>query len=146
VDEMSVPVDRKWRVYIGGVEYTYSNIDFTETHPSPYPDTFTIVLNGQHIIPYFSEVIITRDMITKFYGYVEKRRWTSEVDTEIWGRCRKLIVWKKWMERFVEAREGGNIAGFFGVMCPAEIFKFLLRCPISDVAPEDEEWRNYPLV
>ena len=77
-----------------------------------------------------------------FYGYVEGREWTSEKDTIITGRCRKLICWKKWTERFAEAR--GNMQGFFGVVYPEELFKFILRCPVSDVPSEDEDWKDYP--
>jgi len=138
----AVAVDRKWRVYIDDIEYTYSSIDFEKTHPSDYPDTFTIVLNGQHVINSFAVVEIEKDGVLIFYGYVEKRKWTSDVDTIVSGRCRKLVAWKKWTERFEETR--GKMQGFFGVVLPEELFKFILRCPVSDVPSDDESWGDYP--
>lgn len=138
----AIAVDRRWRVWIDDVEYTYASVDFEKTHPSDYPDTFTIILNGRHVIPSFAHIEIRRDNFVKFEGYVEKRKWTSDVDTIISGRCRKVLTWKKWTERFEEAR--GEMQGFFGVVYPEEVFKFIVRCPISDVPSEDEEWREYP--
>lgn len=142
MSDPSVSVYRRWRVYINNVEYTYLSIDFEEIHPSPFPDVCTIVLNGQHNIPTFSVIEIERDGVLKFYGYTERPKWTSDVDTVIVGRCRKVIVWKKWTERFAEAR--GIMQGFFGITSPEEIFKFIVRCPISDVPSEDELWSEYP--
>lgn len=138
----SVPVTRSWRVYINTVEYTYLTIDFTKTHPSPYADTFTILLDGEHNIASWSVVEIRKDGQLMYYGYAEKRKWTSDVDTIISGRCRKVIVWKKWTERFAEAR--GEMQGFFGITHPYEVFKFIVRCPVSDVPSEEELWRDYP--
>jgi len=139
---LAVAVVRRWRIYIDDVEYTYSSIIFEKTHPSDYADTFTVILNGQHIIAPFAHIEIEKDGIVRFEGYVEKRRWTSDVDTIVSGRCLKVIVWKKWTERFEEAR--GEMQGFFGVTYPEEVFKFIVRCPISDVPSEDEDWREYP--
>jgi len=138
----SVNVSRVWKVWIASAEYYWISIDFDETHPSPYPDTFTIILSGQQTgINYFDYLEIKKNNVLRFYGYVEKIKWTSNKDTLISGRCRKVIAWKKQCERFSDPK----IEGFFGKVYPEELFKFILRCPASEIPPEEEEWIEYPL-
>jgi len=135
-------VSRVWKVWVASAEYYWLSIDFDETHPSPYPDTFTIILSGEiDTIHYFDYVEIKKNNVLKFYGYVEKIKWTSNKDTLISGRCRKVIAWKKQSERFSDPK----VEGFFGKVYPEELLKFILRCPTSEIPPEEEEWIEYPL-
>ena len=117
---------------------------YVKSHPNPDPDTFELRVLPEcgETIDFFNSVEIKKRGVTEFYGFVEEI--TPEVGEDgleylITGRCWKLIVWKKWTERFQESREVGPIdsegnieSGFFGSVKPSELVKFIMRCPISD--------------
>jgi len=145
---MSIPVTKRWRVYKNdSTEFSnYIGFTFTKTHPSPDPDTFQLTVSGKANVDYFDKIDFRKDNHVEFVGYVEKIKYEVGSDgliTIISGRCNKVLMWKKWTERFADNRE--NIKGFFGKVYADELVKFLLRNPISDIPSEDEEWSDYPL-
>lgn len=132
------------KLYINGVEKHFERLHYVKSHPNPDPDTFNIVLDEAAAgdVVSFQTVEIKKDGVTEFYGFVEEitpdEDAESGTDVVVTGRCWKLIVWKKWNERFQESREigplesSGNVeTGFFGSVNPVELFKFFLRCPVS---------------
>lgn len=138
-------VSKRWVVEVNGVATNYEKIDFEKTHPEPDPDTFFLILSGKQDIPNFATVAIKKDGVLRYYGYKERHEYSIDsngVHTRVDGRCRKVIVWKKWSERFSDTRT--DIKGFFGDVYPEELFKFLLRCPVSDIPDETETWDEYP--
>ena len=126
------------------VEKYFINLHYTKNHPSPDPDTFDLILTPEEVsgIDYFDKVVVKKDGVTEYVGFVEEI--TPEIGEEgleysITGRCHKLILWKKWTERYQESRnvgpedtEGELEGGFFGQVYPHELIKFILRCPISE--------------
>ena len=122
----------------------YLNIHYTKSHPNQDPDTFEIIVDPSEgvTINYFDRVKITKYDVNEFYGFVEEitpNVGESGLEYRLTGRCWKLILWKKWSERYQESREigpvdaEGNIeSGFFGQVKPEELIKFILRCPISE--------------
>ena len=128
---------------IDGVLKYYINLHYAKSHPSPDPDTFDLRLIPEEAssINFFDQVVIKKDGVTEFVGFVEEK--TPEVGEDgleylITGRCWKLLVWKKWTERYQESREvgpedteGDQEKGFFGQVYPSELIKFILRCPMS---------------
>jgi len=136
----------KWEIYVDSCNYDYLSFTFTKTHPSPDPDGFKIVYGYRMNFDYFSKVEFKKDGVTKFVGYIEKIKYevgTEGIETIVTGRCNKVLLWKKWTERFADSRE--NIKGFFGKVYADELVKFLLRNPISDMPEEEEKWNDYPL-
>lgn len=131
---------------ISGSEKYFIRLHYTKSHPNPDPDTFDIILAPEEVtnIDYFDEVVIKKDGVTEYVGFIEEI--TPEIgegglEYMITGRCYKLILWKKFTERFQESREVGPEnesgvieSGFFGEVYPKELIKFILRCPISDNA------------
>lgn len=137
----------QWTVNIAGTNYPWKKIHFIKEHPTPDPDTYEVTLKGRvTTINYSDYVVIRRNGVIKFFGYVENIDDSDEGgpdDTIISGRNRKLILWKKYMERFSDTR----LEGFFGHVYPHELFAFLLRCPVSDVPDIDggQDWVvDYP--
>jgi len=130
--------------FTGWTSYPYISINFDKIHPKPEPDTFTVVLNGKQSLGFFSPVSIRKDEVQRFYGYIENIDYEMSeggVNTVITGRCRKVILWKKWTERFSDTR----LSGFLGKIYPEELVKFILRCPVSDVPEEEHLWElDYP--
>lgn len=136
----------KWVVRINGSEYATKTFTIDKNHPSQDPDTFEITLNGNQTIAKSSPVEMRRYGVVKYYGYVEESDVTTDdggTITKLSGRCRKLILWKKYNERFTDTR----MDGFFGRVYSHELVKFMLRCPKSDVPiiANLEEWdKDYP--
>jgi hypothetical protein len=137
-------------LYIGGVEKFFVRVHYVKSHPSSDPDTFDIVLTPEQMtgIDNFDIVEIKKDGNTEFYGFVEEI--TPEIGDDgleylVSGRCWKVILWKKWTERYQESREVGPYnsehdvieSGFFGSVNPTELLKFIMRCPMS-VHPKDK--------
>ena len=136
-------------LYIGGVEKFFLRVHYVKSHPSSDPDTFDVVLTPEQMtgIDNFDVVEIKKDGNTEFYGFVEEI--TPEIGEDgleytISGRCWKVILWKKWTERYQESREVGPYdtendvieSGFFGSVNPTELLKFIMRCPMS-IHPKD---------
>lgn len=135
---MSICPAERYTLEINGTEREFFRIHFIKSHPTPDPDTFDIQV-GQDVgelINYFDTVEIKKDGISDFYGFVEKitpQVGQSGLTYKVEGRCWKLIIWKKFTERFVDNREIGPAGekGFFGNVYPQELIMFLMRCPIS---------------
>lgn len=129
---------------VDGVEKYFLNIQYTKNHPTEDPDTFELHLTPDEAtgIDFFDQVVIKKDGVTEFVGFIEEI--TPEVGEDgleytFTGRCWKLILWKKYTDKYQESREVGpeissdqNESGFFGEVYPSELIKFILRCPISD--------------
>lgn len=112
-------VSKRWVVEVNGVATNYEKIDFEKTHPEPDPDTFFLILSGKQDIPNFATVAIKKDGVLRYYGYKERHEYSIDsngVHTRVDGRCRKVIVWKKWSEKFSDTRT--DIKGFFGDVYP----------------------------
>lgn len=130
-------------VHIGGVEKSFIRIHYVKNHPSPDPDTFEIILTPEEVsgVTNFSTVEIKKDGVTEFYGFVEEmtpQDGEDGLEYLVTGRCWKVVLWKKYTERYQESREvgpmdsEGNVeTGFFGSVKASELFKFIIRCPIS---------------
>ena len=132
------------KLYIDGVEKHFIKLHYRKDHPNPDPDMFEITMDENEAVDVvtFQTVEIKKDEVTEFYGFVEEitpdEDAESGTDIVVTGRCWKLILWKKFNERFQESREvgpmdyEGNIeTGFFGSVSPTELFKFILRSPMS---------------
>jgi len=146
---MAIPITQRFSLLIDGVETCYLDIHYIKSHPNPDPDTFEIrtLPECAESVSYFDSVEIKKNGETEFYGFIEEI--TPEVGEDgleylLTGRCWKLMVWKKWNERFQESREigpedsEGNIeSGFFGNVKSEELVRFLLRCPKS-IHPKDK--------
>lgn len=130
---------------IAGSEKYFVHLHYVKSHPNPDPDTFDLVLTPEEAtgVTYFDEVVIKKDGVTEYVGFVEEI--TPEIGEDgleysITGRCYKLIIWKKFTERFQESREIGPEdsdaaeieSSFFGEVYPKELIQFILRCPISE--------------
>lgn len=117
----------------GGGAVKYKEINFTKRHPNPDCDTFNAIIEWDEAVSLFDRVSITDTGVPTilFEGLVESINCFWD-DTErvkrISGRCRKVILWKKFIERF----ERGDIDGFFRHVSVSKLVRFLLRCPISD--------------
>lgn len=136
-----IAIAKRWTVSISGTDYPYIDIDFEKVHPSPNPDIFTVTLSGKKSLTFFSAISIKKDNVQRFYGYIEKINYEmgeEGINTIIGGRCRKVILWKKWTERFTDTR----ISGFFANVYPKELIMFLLRCPVSEV-PDTESGESW---
>lgn len=116
---------------IAGVASKYKSIDFVKRHPSPDCDTFSAVIEWNKAVNLFDRVSILKDATILFEGFVESINcfWDeTQRYKKIEGRCRKVILWKKFIERY----ERGDLDGFFGAVNASKLARFLLRCPISD--------------
>jgi len=126
------------------VEKNFLRVHYIKSHPSSDPDTFEVVLTPEQMvgIKNFDSVEIKKDGNTEFYGFIEEI--TPEIGEDgleyiVSGRCWKVILWKKWTERYQESREVGPYdsehdvieSGFFGSVNPTELLKFIMRCPVS---------------
>lgn len=117
----------------GGAAVKYKEVNFTKRHPNPDCDTFNAIIEWDEAVNLFDRVSITHTALPTilFEGLVESINcyWdNTERVKRISGRCRKVILWKKFIERF----ERGNIDGFFRHVSVSKLVRFLLRCPISD--------------
>jgi len=145
-DGMGGAIGETFTFEIGGVGAGDCVISahYIKSHPNSDPDTFELRLVPEcgETVNFFDTVTIKKNGVTEFVGFVEEI--TPEVGEDgleylISGRCWKLMVWKKWNERYQESREvgpedtEGNIeSGFFGAVKPEELVKFIMRCPISE--------------
>lgn len=130
-------------LHIGGIEKYFIKLHYTKNHPSPDPDIFDLTLTPEEVtgIKNFDVVEIKKDGVTEFYGFVEEITpdlGDDGLEYVVSGRCWKVILWKKWTERYQESREvgpsdvEGNVeSGFFGAVNPTELIKFIMRCPMS---------------
>lgn len=119
-----------WTIEVGGTPRKWKDMRFQRSL-TPDPQRFSATIQYNAAIDYFNTVEMIRDGTVEFYGYIEglKPYWDeSGRYLQIWGRGRKVILWKKFTERFSD----GRLAGFFGSVDPAKLLHFLLRCPISD--------------
>lgn len=138
-----VPIN-PYELLINGTKRNYIKVHYVKNHPDPDPDTFDVTVNYDvgELVNYFDSVEVRKNGVTEFYGFVEDidpQKGTDGLEYLLTGRCWKVLVWKKSTERFQESREigpedsEGNVeTGFFGSVYPHELFRFLLRCPISD--------------
>jgi hypothetical protein len=134
----AIPTTKIFVLKIGGVEVEYQKMHYVKNHPTSDPDIFDILLDGPEgaTVDYFDPVEIYKNNVLEFYGFVEDIIPIvddSGLIYQIGGRCWKLILWKKYTERYVETREVGvnNESGFFGEIYPHELLLFLLRTPVS---------------
>jgi len=121
----------EYTVKINDVIIPFNRIWFEKRHPSEDPDNFTITIDGETTVNPFDVVKIYNGSTLEFYGFVEKieEEWDTRGHyTRISGRCRKVIFWKKFIERFERSR----LNGFFGAVNPSKLIWFLLYSPISD--------------
>jgi len=130
-------------LYVDGAEKKFISLTYEKSHPNPDPDTVEFRLTPEEAegIESFDTIDIKKNGITEWYGFVEEI--TPEVGEDgleyiIEGRCWKLIVWKKYTDRYQESREVGPEntegileSGFFGSVYPDELIKFLMRAPRS---------------
>ena len=120
-----------WTIEVpSGSPVNYKEIDFQRSL-SPDPQRFTATIEYDAAIDYFNTVNIKKNGTTEFFGYIEGLEpfWDKNGRyLRIWGRCRRVVLWKKFTERFTD----GRLEGFFGSVDPANLLYFLLRCPISD--------------
>lgn len=132
------------KLYINGVEKNFIKLHYVKQHPNPDPDTFEVTLDEDAAgdVDHFQTVEVRKDGVTEYYGFVEEitpsEDSESGTDVVVSGRCWKLLLWKKYNERFQESRDVGPLnpdgtteSGFFGSVNPVELFKFILRCPMS---------------
>lgn len=143
-EEVAICPINPYKLYIDDVQRDYIKIHYVKNHPSEDPDTFEITVNHDvgELVNYFDSVEVKKNGVTEFYGFVEDinpQKGQDGLEYVISGRCWKVLLWKKFTERFQESREvgpedfEGNVeTGFFGSIYPHELFRFLLRCPISD--------------
>jgi len=119
-----------WTIEVDGTERKYKEINFDRSL-SPDPTEVSAIIEYDASINYFDTIVIKNNGTIEWYGYVEKIEpyWTDEGRyMKIWGRDRKVILWKKFTERFSDSR----LEGFFANADPAKLIHFLLRCPKSD--------------
>lgn len=135
-----------WKLYVGEdlifnpIQRDWKTLKF-ERSMSSDPTKCVLTIKYYSDINYFDFIKITSKTAsssetTEWYGYVEKRSilWNKEGRyLQIEGRDRRVILWKKWNERFVDTR----LNGFFGSVSAIELLKFILRCPISDSPLDD---------
>jgi hypothetical protein len=136
-----------WTVEVDGVARKWSRLEFLNSL-SGDPTEFTATIEYAADIVYFQYVELKNNGTVEFAGYVEDitPSWnkTGRI-LEIGGRHISVIAWKKFTERFSDART----EGFFGACDPAKLIGFLLRCPISDnpigLPRHKIGWGIYPL-
>jgi len=121
----------EYTVKINNTVVPFTRIWFEKRHPSKDPDTFSIDIDYDAVVNPFDVVRIYNDDTLEFYGFVEKieQTWSEDGRSKrISGRCRKVILWKKFIERFERAK----LNGFFGAVNPSKLVHFLLYSPKSD--------------
>jgi len=124
----------KGKNFASWTDLDFEELGYEKRHPSLDPDTFYIIgsidpNNEFQNISLLDQIKIIYDDSTRFVGFVEKIEKAIKPEREyikISGRCKKVILWKKWIERM--ERKGG----FFGSVNPSQLIKLLLRCPVSD--------------
>lgn len=136
-----------WHLYINeyGASETERNWKTIRFHRSlePEPTKFIAVIKYYSDIKYWYEVRIKSGTTIEWFGYVERIKtfWNKEGRwLRVSGRCRKVIIWKKWVERFTDTREIGpnEETGFFGKVSAKQLLMFLLRTPVSDSVIRDD--------
>jgi len=121
----------EYSVKIENTTIPYKRIWFEKNHPNEDPDTFSLTIDASIAVNSFDVVKIYNGDTLEFYGFVEKieEEWNEDGHFKrVSGRCRKVIFWKKFIERFERAK----LNGFFGAVNPSKLIWFLLFSPISD--------------
>jgi len=125
-----------WEILIDGVSRKFTRLNFMEQlslEDMPTDLTATVEYDPTNPVDFFDEVIVKRGGNIKWRGYVVEMEISWDVNgryLDIYARDISILLWKKYIENFVNAQEGTK--GFFGRVNAKELIKFLLRCPCSD--------------
>lgn len=140
---MSTP-NRIWTIEINGISRKFKDIQFDRKLDMNSPTDFTAKIEFSTDIHFFDTVVIKRDGVAEWKGYIEgiDISWDNAGDNagrylNLKGRDASVLLWKKYVDNFGSYTENGSSnsltqIGFFGAVNPIELIKLLLRTPYSD--------------
>ena len=128
-----------WTIEVGGVSRKFQTLKFGRKLDMNSPASFEAKIDYSSSIDFMDVVVIKRNDVAEWKGYVEDKtvEWggtTSKVERYLTlkGRDAAFIIWKKYIEDFSNYAE--KTAGFFGQVNAMELILFILRSPHSDPA------------